>query len=243
MEIKCLIIDDEPLARRGLAEYIEDIDFLELVAQCDSAMSADKVLNQTKIDLIFLDIQMPKMTGIQFLKALKMPPRVIFTTAYSEYALESFDLDVLDYLVKPIPFERFYKACKKAKAYFELLNFSHEPSLQLPVSAPDFLFVKSDHIIEKISFDDILFIEAIENYVLIHTPERKYVVHITLKSVEDFLPPEQFLKVHKSYLISVTKITAIEGAQLIVGTHKIPVSRHLKEEIFGGILKNNFLKK
>ena len=119
MKIKCIIIDDEPLARKGLAEYVADIEFLELIAQCESAMSADKVLNETKIDLMFLDIRMPKMTGIQYLKALNHPPKVIFTTAYSEYALESFDLDVLDYLVKPIPFERFYKACRKAKAYFD----------------------------------------------------------------------------------------------------------------------------
>ena len=242
MKIKCLIIDDEPLARRGLAEYVEDIDFLELISQCDSAMSADKVLNETPIDLIFLDIQMPKITGIQFLKALKNPPKIIFTTAYSEYALEGFDLEVLDYLVKPIPFERFYKACRKAKAFIELLNFSSEPTATA-ASAPDFFFVKCDHIIEKISFADVLFIEAIENYILIHTSERKYNVYNTLKGVEDFLPPEQFLKVHKSFIVSVSKITAIEGTQLITGTHKIPVSRHLKEEIFEGILKGKFLKK
>ena len=244
MKIKCIIIDDEPLARKGLAQYIEDIEFLELIALCDSAMSADKILNETKIDLMFLDIQMPKMTGLQFLKAINTPPKVILTTAYSEYALGGFDLDVLDYLVKPIAFERFYKACRKAKEYFE--SKKHSPQIFDPkqsVVTDDFFFVKCEQIIEKIFFADIFLVEALENYVVIHTSERNYIVYNTFKGIEEFLPSDQFIKVHKSYLIAISKITAIEGAQLILGKHKIPISRHLKEGIIGGILKDKFLKK
>ena len=243
MQINCLIIDDEPLARKGLAQYIEDISFLNLIAQCESTMSADKALNQSKIDLIFLDIQMPKMTGVQFLKALKSPPKAILTTAYSEYALEGFELDVLDYLVKPIAFERFYKACLKAKEYFERILPSQSPTPTPNTPAHNFFFVKCEQIIEKINFNDILFVEALENYVLIHTIEKKHITYITFKAIQDFLPPTMFTKVHKSYIVSIPRVTAIDGAQLIIDRHKIPISRTLKQQIMEEILNGKYLKK
>jgi DNA-binding LytR/AlgR family response regulator len=239
MKLNCLIIDDEPLARKGLQEYLQEIDFLNRVASCENALKAAPYLNEHKIDLIYLDIHMPKVSGIDFLKTLKNPPLTIFTTAYTNYALEGYTLDVIDYLVKPITFERFLKASQKALEFFQLKARAENHS------APDadYFFVRCDSKFEKVFFRDVSYVEALQNYAVLYVPGRKLITYITLTSLENQLPKDRFLKVHKSYLISVPHIKAIEGNEIIMENARIPISRNLREEVIQQILGNRLFKR
>ena len=239
MKINCVIVDDEPLARKGLTEYIAEADFLELKAECESPLAANKILNQQKIDLIFLDIQMPKMTGIDFLKTLREQPMIIFTTAYSEYALQVYELNVLDYLVKPISLERFIKAVNKAKEFYELKNTVAASSQK----STEYFFVRCDKLYEKIGYDDLLFAQALENYVVLQTRSNKFVTYLTLKGVEDYLPTDNFIRVHKSFIVSVSKIDKIAGNEIKIGTHSIPISRDMKDDVMNRIVNSKLLKR
>ncbi|MFZ6010600.1 MAG: LytR/AlgR family response regulator transcription factor [Bacteroidota bacterium] len=236
MKMNCLIVDDEPVARKGLEEYVREIDFLNLVGQCENPVKASMYLGQHAVDLIFLDIHMPKVSGIDFIKMLKNPPLIIFTTAYSEYALEGYSLDVIDYLMKPITFERFLKATQKAFEIFSLKNTSRE----LPV---DYFFVKCDSKFEKVLYRDVTYIEALQNYSVIHTSDRKLITYLTMTSLENQLPKDRFVKVHKSYIISVTQIKAIEGNEILMGNARIPISRNLKDDVVNQILGNKLFKR
>ena len=198
MKLSCIIIDDEPLARKGLREYIQDVDFLQLVGEFDSPLKATEVLSNQQIDLMFLDIHMPKITGIEFLKSLQHPPQVIFTTAYPQYAVDGFDLNVLDYLVKPISFDRFLKAAMKAKE----TSGKKQGTAASTTQAEDYVFIKADNKLVKIFYHDILYVEALQNYVTIHTVNKKYITYLTFKSMEESLPADQFIRVHKSYMVS-----------------------------------------
>ena len=240
MKINCIIIDDEPLARKGLKEYIADIDFLELAGEFDNPLTAAGLISNGKVQLILLDIQMPKITGIGFLKTLQTPPPVIFTTAYPQHALEGFELNALDYLVKPISFDRFLKAALKAKEYYEVREKNRAETNH---TANDYFFIKADNKLVKILYDDILFAEALQNYVVIHTKDKKYITYLTFKSVEEYLPPDRFIKTHKSYIAAAGKIDSIEGNNIRMGTHDIPISRNLKEEVMEKLLKGKFLKR
>ena len=231
-KLRCLIIDDEPLARKGLAEYVAEIDFLELAGECGSAVQASGVLAQGGVDLLLLDIQMPRMTGIEFLKTLKNPPLVIFTTAYSEYALDGYALDIIDYLIKPIPFDRFLRAVRKAYD-FQLLKDNR--------SVSDFFFVKSNSKYERIFYNDILYVEAMQNYVIIHVSGNKFIAYMTLAGIEEQLPHDQFIKVHKSFLVSVAQVNSIENNEIIIRQSRIPISRNLREQVMNRILGNNLL--
>jgi DNA-binding LytR/AlgR family response regulator len=233
MTISCILTDDEPLARRGLEGYIEKIGYLNLVAQCEDALQLTSFLKQQPVDLLFLDIEMPMINGIEFLQTISDPPKVILTTAFENYALQGFDLDVLDYLLKPISFNRFLKACNKAHDYFRS---------RLENSSPYF-FIKADHKLEKVFFDDILFVEAMENYVAIYTRDRKMITHASLRSVQQELPENSFIQPHKSYLVNMGKISAIEGNILHLEKYQVPVSKYLKDEVMGKILNNRILKK
>ena len=236
MKLNCIIIDDEPLARKGLKEYINDVEFLNLTGEFDNAVKATEILSKGNIQLLFLDIQMPKITGLDFLRTLQHAPPVIFTTAYPQYALEGFDLNALDYLVKPISFDRFLKAAMKAKEYYEIRQENKQ-------TTKDYFFIKADNKLVKIFFDDILFIEALQNYVTIHTTDKKYVTYLTFKSVEEYLPTEKFIKTHKSYIISAAKLDSIEGNDIRIGNYHIPISRNEKEEVMEKLLKGKFLKR
>ena len=238
--INCIIIDDEPLARKGLKEYIADVDFLNLVGEFDNALKATELLSKGTVHLLFLDIQMPKITGLDFLKSLHYPPPVIFTTAYPQYALDGFDLNALDYLVKPISFERFLKAVLKLKEYYELRLHNNE---SLAIKKGDHFFIKADNKLVKIFFEEILFVEALQNYVTIHTADKKFITYLTFKSVEEYLPVERFIKTHKSYIISASKIDSIEGNDIRIGSHHIPISRNEKEDVMEKLLKGKFLKR
>lgn len=237
MKLNCLIIDDEPIARNGMEEYVKEVDFLNLIAKCENPVKASAWLGQEKIDLLLLDIQMPKLSGIDFLKTLKDPPLVIFTTAYPEFALEGYTLDVIDYLVKPISFDRFLKAVQKARDFRALVHHTKSPS-------KEYFFVKCDSKYERINYEDVLFIESLQNYVVIQTTDKKYISYLTLSSVEEQLPTMQFMKVHKSYIVAVNRIKAIEGSEIIAQNgFRIPISRALKDEVMNRILGNNLFKR
>lgn len=238
MKLNCLIVDDEPIARKGLEEYVKEVDFLHLAGSYENALKAGAFLNESRIDLILLDIQMPKLSGIEFLKTLKIPPMVIFTTAYSDYALEGYALDIIDYLVKPIPFERFLKAVQKAHDFFELKQRAKANS-----APPDFFFVKCDHKFEKVNYSEVLYIEAMQNYTIIHTTSRKMITYLTFTGMESQLPSDSFLKVHKSFMVSLEKVKSIDGNELVVGSARIPISRSLKEEVINRIMGDNLFKR
>ncbi len=219
MKLKCIVIDDEPVARKILQEFIEDIDFLEWAGQAENPLKAMALLNDNDIDLIFLDINMPKINGIDFLKNSKVTASVVMTTAYDQYAVEAYGLDVLDYLVKPIAFDRFLKACNKAKEINTLRN-----NLHLQANKPDdHFFIKCNNQIEKVHYDDLLYAEAMLNYVMLYTNAKKMMVYVTIKSLEEQLPADMFLKVHKSFIVNKTKIKSIEGSILDIGNEKITI--------------------
>lgn len=233
MKLKCIITDDEPIARKGLQSYVGRINFLELVGVCEDAIQLNNQLKSQQADLLFLDIEMPYMTGIELLNSLSNPPKVIITSAYAEYAIKGYDLEVSDYLLKPISFDRFLKAVNKA--YDQLIS-SQTPVVQ------DYLFVKTSLKLEKIRFNDMRFIEGVENYVAIYTSDGKIITHTTLRTILQKLPPERFVQVHKSYLVNIDKIDSIEGNLLGIGKNKIPLSRTYKETALEIILKNKLLK-
>jgi DNA-binding LytR/AlgR family response regulator len=235
MTIKCILTDDEPFACKGLQGYIGQIDFLDLRGVCENAVELNSLLKKEPVDLLFLDIEMPYMTGIDFLRQLAAPPRVIFTTAYEKYAVQGFELEVLDYLLKPISFERFLRSANKAFDYF------HQQ--QAPAPSGDYIFVKADSRLEKVAFADILFAEALENYVAIYTREKKIITHLTLKMLQEKLPSTAFLQPHKSYLIAIDKIGSIEGNILHIAHYQVPISKYLREAIMEKIVNSKLLKR
>jgi DNA-binding LytR/AlgR family response regulator len=239
MKLKCIIIDDEPVARKILQEFVGEIDYLELVGQAENPLKATTLLNDHAIDVIFLDINMPKINGIDFLKSSKTSASVIMTTAYAEYAVEAFGLDVLDYLVKPIAFNRFVKACNKAKE----ISGMKKTTLNPPDTTDDHFFIKCNNQIEKVYYRDLLYAEAMLNYVMLHTSSKKLMVYNTIKSLEEQLPSKIFIKVHKSYIVNRNKITSIEGNILDIGNEKITISQNLRDKVIGEIVKDKMIKR
>jgi DNA-binding LytR/AlgR family response regulator len=239
MKLKCIIIDDEPIARKLIEEFIGDIDYLELVGQAENPAKAISLLNERVVDLIFLDINMPVINGINFLKSSKNTASIIMTTAYAEYAVEAFALDVLDYLVKPIPFDRFLKACNKAREVFG----TRKQLAQSPQNKDDHFFIKCDGQIEKVLYNNLIYAESMMNYVILHTVARKMIVYITLKSLEEQLPADVFIKVHKSFIVNRGKITRIEGNMIHAGTENITISQNLREHVLQEILKDKMIKR
>ena len=218
-QLNCLIIDDEPIAREGIADYCKEISFLNVIALCKNALQANHYLENNQINLIFLDINMPIVSGIDWLKNLKNAPSIIMTTAYEEYALESFTYNVLDYLVKPISFERFLQAVNKVNSYY-----SHTTENKV-------LFLKSEKQLKKVNINDILFAEAMQNYIKVVTLKETIITHLSLKSFIDQLPEDNFIQTHKSYVVSKYKVDKIIANQIIIGTHEIPISVRLKKTV------------
>lgn len=240
MTINCIIIDDEPLSRKGLKEYVADIPFLHLLGEYENALDAGEILAGGEVQLMFLDIQMPKITGLDYLKTLSNPPAVIFTTAFPQYALDGFELNALDYLLKPISFDRFLKAATRAKDFYELRQKNKD---QVGQGAPSYFFIKADNQLVKILLNEILFVEALQNYVAIQTVTKKYISYLTFKSVEEYLPSGTFIKVHKSYIIAAEKIDSIDGNDVKIGAYHVPISRNLKEEVMQQLLSGKYLKR
>lgn len=235
MILSCIIIDDEPLARKGLKEYIADTGFLYLKGEFENPVKAMEVMNGMNIDLIFLDIQMPRLSGIEFLNVLPHPPLVIITTAYPQYAVEGFEYNAVDYLVKPFSFERFYKAAVRARAMLLQQEAKN--------SSGEYFFIKSDNKLIKIAYDEILFIEALQNYIAVHTKDHKYISYLTFKSVESNLPVEHFLKIHKSYIVALRYVESIEGNLVKIGKNLLPIGRSYKEEVMKRLLDGHLFKR
>lgn len=233
-QYKCLIADDERLARELLEGHISKIPYLELVAVCDNAIEALQVLQTQKNDILLLDIQMPNLSGLELLRMLKNPPATILTTAYSEYALDSYELDVVDYLVKPIEFERFLKAISKAVFFLKKeQTIPHILPLQQAEAVPenDYFFIKADYKIVKVAFDEVLFIEGVQKYIRIHTPTEKHITLLALSKVLEALPPKKFIRIHRSYIVNIDKIDSIEGNMLHLGKQTIPISKGQKDNL------------
>lgn len=218
-QLNCLIIDDEPIAREGINDYCKEISFLNVVALCKNVLQANHYLESNEIDLIFLDINMPILSGIDWLKGLKKSPSVIMTTAYKEHALQSFEYNVLDYLVKPISFKRFLQAVKKVSSYY-----AHKDEKGI-------LFLKSEKKIKKIAIKDILFVEAMQNYIKIITSKETITTHISLKNFKEQLPKNDFIQTHKSYIVSKYKVDRIVENQIIIGDYEIPISVRLRKMV------------
>ena len=236
MEIKCIITDDEPIARKGLKRYIGKIDYLTVIGECEDAIQLNTMLQSVQPDLLFLDIEMPHLTGLEFLASLRNPPKVIITSAHKEYALQGFELDVVDYLLKPIPFQRFLKAVNKVHALME-------GELPEKEKEDEYIFVKSEKQLKKIYLKEILYVESMENYIIIHTLLSKEIVNTRLKSVLASLPEKYFLQVHRSYVVNLSQIKAIEGNQLLIAGDKIPVTRILREQVYKAIINNRLISK
>jgi len=239
MKLKCIIIDDEPVARKLLREFIEEIDYLELAAEAENPLRAMQWLNGNDIGLVFLDINMPKINGIEFLKSAKTNASIIITTAYAEHAAEAFGLDVIDYLVKPIAFDRFLKACNKAK---EIRELKSTPQAHANKTS-DHFFIKCNNQIEKVFYNDLVYAEAMLNYVMLYTTSKKMMVYVTIKSLEEQLPADNFIKVHKSFIVNISKIKSIEGNILDIGNQKIAISQSLREKVVSEIVKDKMIKR
>lgn len=228
--IRCIAVDDERLVLDLLVDNIKQVPYLQLVQTCRNALEAIDVLQKEKIDLIFLDIQMPKLSGLQLLQTLQQHPMVILITAYEQYALEGYNLDVIDYLLKPVSFERFLKACNKARELFDLRS---DQATTPKEELPDHIFVNVEYTLVKILFSDILFIEGLKDYIKIHlaSSPKPVLTKMSLKSMEEKLPANKFLRIHKSYIVSADKITVIKRDLINIGNHEIPVSDFYKENL------------
>ncbi len=243
--LKCLIVDDEPLALDILETYIQRIDSLELVARCNNAIEAFNLIQQKEIDLLFLDIQMPKLTGIDFLKNINNPPKVVFTTAYRDYALEGYELDAIDYLLKPISFERFLRAVNKVSQ----LNNPTANNAPIPVaheadgSGYDqaFIYLKADKKMIKFLLKDILYIESLKDYVRVKTAYKEVVAYQKISYLEEKLPENKFLRVHRSFIVAIDKVEAFSATTIEIHGKEIPIGRNYKNVVLKVLNQNNLL--
>lgn len=224
--MNCIAIDDEPLALNVIEEFCKKIEFVHLEAKFSSAIQAIDYISRNKPDLVFLDIQMPHLTGLQFLKSMSSPPMVIFTTAYSDYALEGFNVDAVDYLLKPIAFDRFLKATSKA---YNLYNLMRKSSSQSMEGQDKYLLVKVEYSTVKINVDDILYIEGLKDYVKIYSGTKFIMTKSTMKSIEEKLPRDKFIRIHKSYIVSVPMIKSLGCSHVTVGEKQIPIGNQYKK--------------
>jgi DNA-binding LytR/AlgR family response regulator len=240
MKIRCLIVDDEPLALDVLETYIGRLDNVELVCRCNNAVEAYNCLQNEQIDLMFLDIQMPKLTGIDFLKSLANPPKVIFTTAYRDYAVEGYELNAVDYLLKPISFDRFLKAITKVTPLESKLTTTIATSDQDYKDA--FIYLKADKKMVKVMLADILFIESLKDYIRVKTETKEIISYQKISFLEEKLPADKFLRIHRSFIIALNKVQAFSATAVDLGKTEIPIGRLYKNEVLQTLGKNNLLE-
>ncbi len=224
-KLSCIIIDDEPIARKILQEFTGQLPYLDLVGKFESAMKAEEFLSSNQPDIIFLDIEMPKVSGLQMLKRIHVESLVIVTTAFPQYALDGYELDIIDYLLKPFALHRFLKAVQKAKDFYEMKMQSGS------AQQPSYIFIKSEKRIEKVELSEILYAEVLGNYITIHTDRKAIVAYLTMKSLESQLSPVDFIKIHQSFLVNRSKIESVEGNNLKVGTKSLPISRNYRDSV------------
>ena len=229
MDYSCLIVDDEQLARQLLEGFVNKVPGLVLKGMCKNPLEAMEVLKNEQVDILLLDIQMPELTGVEFLKTLKNKPATIFTTAYSEYALEGYELDVIDYLVKPFSLDRFIQAINKATAYLDLKRKAIEGNGAS--FDQEFVLLHADHKIYKVKLNEIEYIEGLKEYVSYYTREKRIIVLQSLKSIEESLPPDKFIRIHRSYIVPIDKIKSLDGNQVQIGNKLIPIGRSYKDEV------------
>lgn len=248
MKLRCMIVDDEPLALDVLETFISRLDNLELVCRCNNAMEAYTCLQNEQVDLLFLDIQMPKLTGIDFLKSLANPPKVIFTTAYRDYAVEGFELNVVDYLLKPIAFERFLKAVSKVSALEQKTpaQAAAATPVQSSFSGSDykdaFIYLKADKKMVKVMLSDILYIESLKDYIRVKTEAKEIISYQKISFLEEKLPADKFLRIHRSFIVALDKIQAFSASAVDLGTNEIPIGRFYKNEVLQVLNQNNLLE-
>jgi len=230
-KIKCIVVDDEPLARKVLKNYIDKVPSLELVKQCPNAMEAAACLHEFSIDLMFLDMKMPEMAGMDFIKTLSAPPEIIVTTAYSEYALEGYEHAVIDYLLKPISFERFLKAVNRVQETVQSRGAVQATLRGDAHRKDDFIFLWSNKIEHKVKYDAIRYVKSYGNSVEVYTDDDMITMWETMKTVEESLPKSAFLRVHKSFIVAIDKIDKIEGNKIRMGETEIPIGKHYKKDV------------
>lgn len=237
--LKCLIVDDETIAIEGVVSYIEKLDFLEVTHSCSSAIEAADILKNNEIDLMFLDINMPHLSGLEFLELLENAPLTIFTTAYSEYALDGFRLHIVDYLLKPFSFQRFFQATQKAFDLFQsrVLLQKNEDSQSTDI------YIRQGDSFKKILWTDILFAETMQNYLKLHLEEETFIIHQTMSSLEKTLPKESFFRIHKSYFINISHIESIVGGQLFIKGEALPISKHRKKDLLDKVVYKKLISK
>lgn len=230
--IKCLIVDDEPLARKLIAGHVAKLPEWSIAAQCKNAVEAYEIIVKEKVDVLFLDINMPVITGVDFYRSLKNPPWLVFTTAYPEYAVEGFELEAVDYLVKPVTFDRFLKAAERIYDKMLAKNKIDAPVIRVdPVVPADHIFIKHFSKLVKIFFDEILYLEAQKDFVKFVLKSGELLAGMTLKEAEDALPPSRFLRVHRSFIVSVKAITAMFGNTIEIGKLQVPIGANYKEVV------------
>jgi DNA-binding LytR/AlgR family response regulator len=239
MDIKCIIVDDEPLAIEIVESYVNRIEQLQLLGTFRNAVQAFAFLQQHAVDLIFLDIQMPKLSGIEFLKTLKNPPKVIFTTAFRDYAIDGFELEVIDYLLKPIPFERFLKAVAKV-LHQQPPASPGAPPQKVEVVSDDYVYFKVDKKMIKTKMAAVLYIESVKDYVKVRTDEKEIVTQQKISYLEESLPRQQFLRIHRSFIVNIDKIDAYSATDVEIGKHSIPIGRNYKNDVMKVLAKNVF---
>lgn len=228
--MNCIIVDDEPLAREAIELLVKDIDYLTLAGTFNNASAAARYMEQNTVDLIFLDIQMPGITGIEFAKTISRRTLIVFTTAYSEYALDSYEVDAIDYLIKPVEPERFRKAADKALAYSSLLMQDEKENIE--PAADDYFFVKSDRKYFKVNFEDILFVEGLKDYVILQLEEQRIITRMNLKAMNELLPKNLFLRVNKSYIVNTARIEAFDNNDIFIKTHEIAIGSSYRDGFF-----------
>ena len=228
--LRCLAIDDEPLALELLEDNISQVPYLKLEGKCSNAFEALKFLQEQTVDLIFLDIQMPGLTGLQFIQSLTQRPMIILITAYEKFALEGFNLDVIDYLVKPVPLDRFIKACNKA---WELYNLRLKKTENSSSIEPEFFFVNVEYSLLKVEFADIQWIEGLKDYIRIHlkNSSKPVITRMSMKAIEEELPSSRFIRVHKSFIVSVSAITSVRKNSIFIGVEEIPIGDNYKDAV------------
>lgn len=236
--LKCLIIDDEPIAIKGVVNLINQLDFLEVAGTSTSAIKAAEILKTKEIDLMFLDINMPMLSGLEFLGSLERAPLTIMTTAYSEHALEGFRLNVVDYLMKPLEFQRFFQAASKA-----LDIYQSRIILRNRDGADSDMYIRQGDTFQRIDWQDILFAEGMQNYLKLHFTDKAFIIHQTMASLEEMLPKDWFFRIHQSFLVNTHKIDAISGGRVFINGKQLPVSRHRKEDLLRSVVYGKLISK
>jgi len=239
LRLKCLIVDDEENAIDGVVDYLGEIDSLEVVGTCLSAIEAIEILKKQDIDLMFLDINMPRLTGLELLESMQNPPLTILTTAYSEFALEGFRLNVVDYLLKPYTFQRFFQATQKAVDLYKSRIVLDEKDDGRTFD----MYIRQGDSFQRINWEDILFVESMQNYLKLHFADKMFVIHQTMASLEEMLPKDSFFRIHNSYLVNVNQIDKINGGRLFVNGNELPISKHRKEAFLNSIVYKNLISK